>query len=86
MSKDITVSDDLYERLHNQAARQGKTIESYLEELSASSETLKTEVLARLHAKGLLVTWPGPAPAVSDHPPIVVKGAPLSRTIIEDRR
>ena len=86
MSKDITVSDDLYERLKDQAARQGQTIESYLESLAASSETLKTEVLGRLHAKGLLVTWPGPAPALCDHPPVVVQGPPLSRTIIEDRR
>ena len=86
MSKDITVSDDLYERLKNQAARQGQTIESYLEGLAAPPETLKTEALRRLHAKGLLVTWPGPAPAVSDHAPVVVQGPPLSRTIIEDRR
>jgi hypothetical protein len=86
MSKDITVSDDLYRRLHDRAARQGQTIESYLDRLTTSSAADDSEVLRGLRAKGLLVTWPDATTEITDHPPVVVRGAPLSRTIIEDRR
>ena len=87
MSKSITVSDDLYTRLQKQAARQGQTIETYLDRLTTSSESDEEILLHdRLRAKGLLVTWPNPASAISDHPPVVVQGPPLSQTIIEDRR
>ena len=87
MSKNITVSDDLYTRLQKQAARLGQTIETYLDQLTTSSEGDEEMILRdRLRAKGLLVTWPNPTPLISDHPPVVVQGAPLSQTIIEDRR
>ena len=87
MSKNITLSDELYTRLRDQAAQRGQTIESYLDELIAPSEIDKQNMFRnRLIAKGLLVTWPDSAPAITDHPPVVVQGAPLSRTVIEDRR
>lgn len=87
MSKNIIISDNLYMRLQEQAARHGQTIESYLEQLTHSSEGPQETMLRdRLRARGLLVTWPNQPSAISDHPPVVVQGPPLSETIIEDRR
>jgi hypothetical protein len=87
MSKNITVSDELYLRLQEQAARQGQGIETYLDRLTASPEPDQRKMLHdRLAAKGLLISWPNPASTIADHPPVVVEGPPLSQTIIEDRR
>lgn len=86
MSRSIDLSDDLYERLEEQAARQGQTIEDYLNQLTLRDQSEADLVRKRLLARGLLVTWPGPSPAVTERPPITVKGPPLSQTVIEDRR
>jgi hypothetical protein len=86
MSRNINLSDELYERLEHQAARQGQTIEGYLDQLTLSDQGEHDLVRNRLLARGLLVTWPGPRPAVTERPPIIVRGAPLSQTVIEDRR
>jgi hypothetical protein len=88
MSKNITVSDELYARLKEQASLQAQTVETYLDHLTAScADRNEPEALReRLRAKGLLVTWPNPSSAIADHPPVVVEGPPLSQTIIEDRR
>ena len=44
----------------------------------------------QLLSRGLLVTFPDSVPGaraeVTEHPPITVTGAPVSQTIIEDRR
>jgi hypothetical protein len=88
MSKNITVSDELYARLKEQASRQAQTIETYLDRLTAPSggRSEAGALRERLRAKGLLVTWPNPSSATADHPPVVIEGPPLSQTIIEDRR
>lgn len=86
MSKNITVTDDLYSRLHAQAADQGETIETYLEKLASAVNSRDEKLRERLRARGLLVTWPDPAPGVADQRPVAVQGAPVSQTIIEDRR
>jgi hypothetical protein len=86
MSKGINLSDELYERLEHQAGQQGQTIEDYLDQLTLRDPREHDLVRNRLRAGGLLVTWPGPQPAVTEHPPIIVRGAPLSQTVIEDRR
>jgi hypothetical protein len=88
MSKNITVSDELYARLKEQASLQAQTVETYLDHLTAPcAEHNEPEALReRLRAKGLLVTWPNPPSVIEDHPPVVVRGVPLSQIIIEDRR
>ncbi|HEY6331035.1 MAG TPA: hypothetical protein VI756_17020 [Blastocatellia bacterium] len=91
MSRNIDLSDELYERLKQQAACQGQTIEDYLDQLTARevSEPDRNErekARNQLLAQGLVVTWPGPKPQVTERSPITVIGEPLSQTIIEDRR
>lgn len=89
MSKNITVSDELYLRLKGQAAQQGQPIESYLDRLtgpSSRSDEQESALRNRLIAKGLLVSWPNSSSAIPDHPPVRIQGVPVSETIIEDRR
>jgi hypothetical protein len=63
MSRNINLSDELYERLEHQAARSRQTIEDYLDQLTLRDEGEHDLVRSRLAALGLLVTWPGPQPA-----------------------
>ncbi len=86
MSKNITVPDDLYSRLHAQAVAHGETLEIYLERLASAENSQDEKLRERLRAKGLLVTFLDPLPEIVDCRPVAVQGAPVSQTIIEDRR
>ncbi|MGH9824721.1 MAG: hypothetical protein ACREDR_15895, partial [Blastocatellia bacterium] len=70
----------------HQAAQLRQTVEGYLDQLTQGSGAERDIVRTRLLARGLLVTWPGPRSEVPEHPPMTIKGQPLSQTVIEDRR
>ncbi|MGD9890940.1 MAG: hypothetical protein AB7R89_32145 [Dehalococcoidia bacterium] len=88
MGKTITLPDDVYARLKQQAAAQGITIPDLISKLERDLEEARLDAAEEsMRADGLLLPRREPAPGdVLDFEPIPVKGKPVSETIIEERR
>lgn len=88
MSKTISIPDEVYARLEQQARARGSTLPQIIAELVQEAEKAPLAVaLERMRAKGILLVAPWSAqPTPTDFKPIAVQGKPLSEVIIEERR
>jgi hypothetical protein len=88
VGKTITLPDDVYERLEQQAAARGITIPELISKLEHELEEARLDAAEEsMRAKGLLLPKRELAPgALLDFEPVPIKGKPLSETIIEERR
>ena len=88
MGKVVTLPDDVYARLEQQAATRGITVAELIAVLERELERARLDAAEeRMRAKGLLLPRREPAPdAVLEFEPIPIQGKPLSETIIEERR
>jgi hypothetical protein len=88
MGKTVTLPDEVYERLKQQAAAQGITIPELISKLEHDLEEARLDAAEEsMRAEGLLL--PRRAARSDDSPsfePVPVKGKPVSETIIEERR
>jgi hypothetical protein len=88
MGKTVTLPDDVYARLEQQAAAQGITIPELISRLEHELEEARLDAAeGSMRAKGLLLPRHEPTPgALLDFEPVPIQGKPLSETIIEERR
>jgi hypothetical protein len=88
MGTTITLPDDLYARLEQQAATQGIAIEELIARLAREVEEARLDAAEkRMRAKGLLLPRRSRSPSPSAaFEPVPIQGKPLSETIIEERR
>jgi hypothetical protein len=88
MGTTITLPDDLYARLEQQAATQGIAIEELIARLARDVEEARLDAAEeRMRAKGLLLPRRSRPPSASAaFEPVPIQGKPLSETIIEERR
>jgi hypothetical protein len=89
MSKVLKLSDDTYQQLATLAAQQHHTLEEMLRVCLATYEAARYErVHQQMRAEGLLTALPTRPlpPEVEDFAPEEIPGAPLSETILEERR
>jgi hypothetical protein len=88
MGRTITLPDDVYARLEQQASERGIAIPELIVSLERELEQARlTAAVERMRAEGVLL--PPRRPALTeprDFTPIEIKGKPLSETIIEERR
>lgn len=88
MSTNVTLSDDTYARLEEQARAMGITVAERIAQLAQDAEDRRImAVIERLQSEGALLPPSQPAEgASSDFAPIAVQGTPLSEIIIAERR
>jgi hypothetical protein len=88
MGKTVTLPDDVYARLEQQAAAKGITIPELISELECELEEARLDAAEEsMRADGLLLPRRKPeSDAVVDFEPVPIKGKPVSETIIEERR
>lgn len=88
VGKTITLPDDVYARLEQQAAAQGITIPELISKLERELEEARLDAAEEsMRANGLLLPQRKTAPGdLLDFEPVPIMGKPLSETIIEERR
>ncbi len=88
MGKPVTLPEDVYARLEQQAADRGIPVPELIARLERELERARVAAsIERMRAKGVLLPSGGPAPVEPfDFTPIEIQGKPLSETIIDERR
>ncbi len=88
MGKTVTLPDDVYARLEQQATAVGVTVPELISRLEHELHEARLDAAEeRMRAKGLLLPQRELAPEVSlDFQPVPIQGKPLSETIIDERR
>ena len=88
MGTTITLPDDRYARLEQQAAAQGIAIPELIARLAREVEEARLDAAEdRMRAKGLLFPRRAQLPSASpEFEPVPIQGKPLSETVIEERR
>lgn len=83
----IKVSQETYDRLNTEAHVRGVSIEQFLEIILQELEKAKERAfIESLRAEGWIASFPPSEISIpSDFKPVLVKGEPVSQTIIEDR-
>lgn len=86
MSRTVTIDDEVYARLEDQAKDSGVTVAQVIDRLSQQiEETNIAGAIARMRAKGLLAAKET-LPSRTDFTPVEFQGEPLSEMIIRERR
>ena len=88
MGKTITLPDDLYQRLEQQASVRGIGVPELIAELERALEGARLEMAVEaMRASDVLLAPREPPSTVSpEFEPITVRGKPVSETIIDERR
>ena len=87
MSKTIILSDEIYNSLRKHAQDREMSVEEYLNLLQQEAgKNADSKFKDQSAENGYLITWPLLAYCPPAFKPITVKGQPLSKTIIDDRR
>lgn len=88
MGKTITLPDDVYARLEQQATAKGVGVPELIAGLERELERARTAAaIEAMGAGGVLVARDQPtSAALDDFEPVPVRGRPVSESIIEERR
>jgi hypothetical protein len=88
MSRTITLPDDVYARLEQQATMLGIGVPEFIAKLEHELQEARLDAVEEsMRADGLLLPRrPAPSDTATDFEPVPIKGKPLSETIIEERR
>jgi hypothetical protein len=88
MGKTITLPDDVYARLEQQAAAQGLGVPELIARLECELENARmAAAIEAMRAEGVLLTRDQSAPSTRvEFKPVPVRGKPVSESIIEERR